>query len=163
MPAIKKVPLPTGFTALEEDRREKGELGTGRTRDCTVVAMTIVTGLPYATCHEALKAAGRRDRTGTYKHQQQLAYESLGYVWREWTSHEVVDLISSYPKKGIAGLTTHQPRRFPKAWAPHSHKALLLYSRGHVSAYCDGVVQDWAINRAKQIYLVVEITKKEEA
>jgi hypothetical protein len=161
MPALKKTLLPTSYASIisGEERLALEKRANGRSRDCTVVAMSIVTGLSYATCHKALEEAGRKNGRGTYFAQQKAAYEALGFTVREWTSREVVDLIMSYPKKGIAGLTTHQPRRFAKAWAPHRDKALLLYSRGHVSACVGGVVQDWAINRAKQLYMVVEVTK----
>jgi hypothetical protein len=153
MPALKKTRLPDGYISLAEDRMAHGE---GR-RDCTVVAMSICTGLPYATVHAALSAAGRRKGCGTYRHQQYVALRALGFEVREWSAAERIAMIASYPKKGIAGLTTHQPRRFAKAWAPHRDKTLLLYSRGHVSAMKDGVVQDWAINRAKQVFDVVEV------
>lgn len=154
MPALKKVELPQGFVALSEVRKAHNEH-----RDCTVVAMTITTGLSYETCREALAAAGRKSRRGTFFFQQKQAYEALGFTLREWTSREMCEMVMSYPKKGIAGLTTHQPRRFAKQWAPHRDKALLLYSRAHVSAMVGGVVQDWAINRSKQVYKVVEVTK----
>lgn len=163
MPALKRTALPTGFTALSDERVAAGEAGLarmGRTKDCTVVALTIVTGLPYAECHAALKAAGRIDGRGCYMDVQLKALRTLGFVARRWSSREVCELILSYPKKGIAGLTTHQPRRFPKAWAPHAAKSLLLYTRGHVSAMKDGVVQDWAINKAKQVYEVWEVTNQ---
>lgn len=154
MPALKPTDLPSGFLALAEDRKSHNEH-----RDCTVVAMTITTGLPYAVCHKALSDAGRANRRGTHFAQQRKAYEALGFNLREWSSAEIIGMVQSYPKKGIAGLTTHQPRRFPKAWAAQNGKALLLYSRGHVSAMVGGVVQDWAINRAKQVWRVVEVTK----
>jgi hypothetical protein len=153
MPALKKVRLPDGYISLADERRAHGE----GSRDCTVVAISICCGVSYATAHAALKAAGRKDKRGTYRHQQYVAIRSLGFEVREWSAREKIEMIMSYPKKGIAGLTTHQPRRFAAAWAPHRDKTLLLYSRGHVSAMKDGVVQDWAINRAKQVFDVVEV------
>ena len=66
-------------------------------------------------------------------------------------------MVASYPKKGIAGITTHQPRRFPKQWARVADRKLLMYSRGHVSAFVEGEVKDWAINRSMQVYAVYEV------
>lgn len=154
MPALKKVLLPTGFLSLKDERNALNE-----NRDCTVVAMTLTTGLPYAVCHKALAEQGRKHRRGTFFHQQEAAYESLGFKLRQWTSREVVDMIMSYPKKGIHGITTHQPRRFRKQWARVADRRILLYSTGHVSALIDGNVEDWAINRAKRVYMIVEVTK----
>lgn len=155
MPAPKKIALPDAFNAMEEERKAVNEH-----RDCTVKALAILTGRSYGDCRKALAEAGRANRRGAFHTTQRKAIEALGFSIREWTSREKIELVMSYPKKGIAGLTTHQPRRFPQAWAPHADKLLLLYSRGHVSAYRDGVVQDWAINRAKQVYMIWELTPK---
>ena len=47
--------------------------------DCSVKAMTIVTGKAYATCHKALEGAGRKHRKGCNGHTIIAALESLGF------------------------------------------------------------------------------------
>jgi len=57
-----------------------GDRFAHETNDCTVNALTNVTGLPYPTCHAYLKAAGRRDKRGfrTYAHFGQRR-DALGF------------------------------------------------------------------------------------
>jgi hypothetical protein len=38
--------------------------GFNERKDCTVVALCAVTGLPYSRCHAAMRAVGRKDRKG---------------------------------------------------------------------------------------------------
>jgi hypothetical protein len=143
MPALKKVELPTGFSNLGDVRSNLNERN-----DCTVVAIALTTGLPYHVVHKALEARGRKSRKGAFNDQWLGALADLGFKARRWTSREVVDMIMSYPKKGISGLTTHQPRRFPKSWA--NSGTLILHSHRHVSACINGEVQDWAINKSQE-------------
>jgi hypothetical protein len=152
MPALKPTTLPDGFLALKVERQAHNEH-----RDCTVIAIAAVTGKPYAECREALARAGRRSRRGCYPEQQEAALRELGFKVRTWTSSEMVEMCRSYPLKGIPGITTHHPRRFPKQWAQHAGRKLLFYSRGHVSAFVGGVVQDWAINRSKRVVRIKEV------
>lgn len=154
MPAIKKTELPTAFTELAPIRAELKEH-----RDCTVVALTIVTGLSYAVCHKAMADAGRKSRRGAYQDQWEAAANALGFHLRQWTSSEMVGMVRSYPSphNRLHGITTHHPRRFAKCWAGTGK--LLLQSRGHVSACVDGVVADWAINRSKQVHTIFTVER----
>lgn len=155
MPALKKTARSELFVGLAQEARTLGEK-----MDCAVKALAIVTGLPYATCHEALSAEGRKVGRRTPDDQWLAALDKLGFAVRRWTSSEMVAMIHSYPKKGIANITTHHPRRFPKSWAAH-RGPLLLRSRGHISAYLDGIVHDWAVNSSKQVWAIYDVTKKE--
>ena len=150
MPALKRTALPEGFSSLAPVRNAHGERN-----DCTVVAVALTTGLPYDVVHKAMAEAGRRTGKGCYPEVWQNAMAPLGFKLRKWTSTEMVGMIMSYPKKGIAGITTHQPRRFAKQWKGTGK--LILWSRGHVSACIDGTVQDWAINKSKQVHTIYEV------
>lgn len=154
MPALKKIARSDLYAGLVKEAQSVGEK-----MDCAVKALAITTGLPYATCHEALSAEGRREARRTPDTIWMAALDRLGFTVRRWTSSEMVAMIHSYPKKGIANITTHHPRRFPKSWAPH-RGPLLLRSRGHISAYRDGIVHDWAVNSSKQVWAIYEVTKK---
>lgn len=150
MPALKKTFQPSAFAGLKATRDSFSEKN-----DCTVVALALATGLPYAVCHKALADQGRKPGKGAFDFQWKAAAKALGFELRRWTSAEMVAMVQSYPKKGIAGITTHQPRRFPKCWA--NTGKLILHSRRHVSACINGEVQDWAINNSKQVHAIYEV------
>ena len=153
MPALKKTSLPAGYTALRPER-----LAMGEAYDCTVVSIALTTGIPYSTVHAAMTAAGRRPGKRAADTIWKEALNVLGFEARQWSATKMIAMVQSYPKKGIAGITTHQPRRFPNQWANTGR--LILRSRGHVSACIYGEVQDWAINSSKQVFEVYEIVKK---
>lgn len=155
MPALKKVAHTEVFAGLSQEAKSLGEQ-----MDCAVKAISVVTGLPYATCHAAVAAAGRNDRRRTPDRIWKAALDTLGFDVREWSAKERIEVIMSYPKKGIATITTHHPRRFPKVWGQFADRALLFRSRGHISGVTGGVVHDWAINSSKQVFEVYEVTKK---
>ena len=50
-------------------------------RDCTVRGLAAVTGLSYDKCHAALKANGRRNRKGCYRHPWEKAANDLGFTF----------------------------------------------------------------------------------
>lgn len=147
---------PKDFTHLSIDARIIGE-----TNDCAVKAVAIVCGISYHEAHAELKKQGRKARCGTYRHQTRAAIEALGFKITEWTFMEMQQFIESrYPgnHKGLKSITSHHPRRFPKAWA-NCHPNMLFFSSSHVMAVKDGEVKDWAINNALRIQKIWEIEK----
>ncbi len=154
MPAIKtNTPKSSTYIELREKAKSLNE-----TNDCSVKALTIVTGLAYELCHAALKTAGRRDRDGATVGQMRSALAALGFnarYDREFSS----DMISTYPKAHqiLKGLTTHHPVRFAKQWAD-VRPCLLMQSR-HVSAFVDGRVHDWAEGTARRVTQVWFVEK----
>lgn len=158
MPAAKRTELPAAYTQIMEDEARKA---LNEKRDCTVVALTVVTGLPYHTCHAALKEAGRKDRRGAYASDYITALKALGFAVRRWTSAEMVAMSRSYWDvygKNVAGLTSHHPRRFPKCW--EGKGPLLFRSRGHLAGVdANGVVHDWSINRSLRLIDVYSVEK----
>jgi len=127
--------------------------------DCAVVAISIVTGVPYKEVHVALKDAGRKNREGTYQHESKRAIEALGFKARSWSFMEYQRMINSYPANHsqLHNITSHHPNRFPKQWAGKTN--LLLFSRHHVLALMDGKVQDWSVRNSLRIVYIWEITK----
>jgi hypothetical protein len=117
-----------------------------------------VCNVSYATAHKACEARGRRAGRRTPDTIYLAAIRDLGYEVRQWDYSEEYAMRKSYPKKGILNITTHHPRRFPKQWA--NTGAVLMRSRGHITACIDGQVQDWAINSSKQVFCLWTVTKK---
>ncbi|PIZ30308.1 MAG: hypothetical protein COY40_04985 [Alphaproteobacteria bacterium CG_4_10_14_0_8_um_filter_53_9] len=68
-------------------------------------------------------------------------------------------IIASYPGQhcNLHHLTTRHPVRFKAQWA--NVPDCLLYVRGHVAAYVDGVVQDYTVNRSSRIYDMYTVEK----
>lgn len=153
MPALKKTTRSADYVGLVREAMTAGE-----NLDCAVKAVAIVTGLSYATCHEALTLEGRKAGRRTPDSVLFASIERLGFTVREWSAAERIAMIHSYPKRGIANITTHHPRRFAKCWAGKG--PLLMRSSGHVSAFRDGVVHDWAVNSSKQVFAIYDVVKK---
>lgn len=158
MPALKRIALPDCYAAnLADDHRK----AVNEKNDCTVMAMVTVTGLPYAVCHAALEAEGRKIGRGAYTHQYVKALASLGFEARRWSVAEMVNLSRSYwdlHRKQVANITTHHPRRFPKCF--EGKGPLMLKCNGHVAGMdANGVVHDWTINRSMRVIEIYSVTK----
>ncbi len=156
--------MPAAFTALQGDANLFNERD-----DCSVKAICVATGAPYAVVHALMAKHGRKNRKGVQpsadNSSMKMTIRELGFKIRTWELREHVDLLSTYSpdpvkaRKWYKGLTTKQPRSFNKQWRKLAVQNLLLFNTGHVSAYKDGEVIDWAHNTAKRIWMVWEITK----
>jgi len=107
--------------------------------DCSVKAMTIVTGKAYATCHKALENVGRKHRHGCNGHMIIAALQNLGFeaTYQPFTGKTFITL----------DVGTNQP--------------VLAFSKAHVVAVTGNVIRDWSNGtRRKPIYALL-ITKGE--
>lgn len=139
------------FNALHTESIRSGE-----TNDCSVKAVAIACNVEYSVAHAALKAAGRKDRKGSYPNEIHAAIVSLGY---KVVSVRSQDIISQYPgtHKNLQSVTTHHPERFAKVWEQMG--TCLIYTVGHISALKDGKLHDWAVGRAKRATWICKVTK----
>lgn len=102
--------------------------------DCSVKAMTIVTGKAYATCHKALEAVGRKHRHGCNGHMIIAALESLGFE------------VSRQPFTGKTFITLDVGTNEP----------VLTFSKSHVVAVTGNVIRDWSNGtRRKPVYALL--------
>ena len=110
--------------------------------DCAVKAIAISHNVEYSQVHKMLKAEGRVNRQGTYRHQQEAVSKLLGATF-----------IDTIPRKAGGGQITVSTigRYFPKG----RH---MVFTRGHVLALVDGVVQDWTAGRKHRVLNVWTIT-----
>lgn len=154
MARIKQTDPSEVFNRLHADSRAQGE-----DNDCTVKAISVVTGVSYEEAHAALKAAGRKDGRGTHRINQVHALASLGYKMVRIPTRSIIE---AYPgvHRNLQSVTTHHPERFSDAWA--DMPPCLLYSNRHVSAFRDGELHDWAKGRALRCYEVMRVVKIEE-
>jgi len=107
--------------------------------DCTVKAIAITCDVPYKVAHKALANEGRRNRCGSYRHQQVNAIKALGY------DLEPVEVTAKTMTK-------------IKSDAAVSAGYFLAYVRGHVAAVVNGKVEDWTDGRRHRIQKVYKIT-----
>lgn len=158
MPKIKNIPASSEYVAAVTNTQEHRERN-----DCMVKALTILTGLPYATVHAALTAAGRKQGEGTYWDTTFAAVDALGFKLEALPYKELREIIQTYPgaHKGLQNITTRHPVRFAKQWA--NMDALMFDCRSHVAAFKDGQLHDWSRNRAMQVKRLLRLVKKEEA
>jgi hypothetical protein len=154
MARIKRDGPSKTFTSLYIEAEVRSEKN-----DCTVMAITILTGLPYFTVHCAFTAAGRKRGKGASFWVQKLACEALGFRLVKMPTGERIAIIKEYPgaHKGLSCITTHHPRRFPKVWA--NKPPMMFHVAGHVAAFKDGTVHDWTVNSAKRVIDIYTVEK----
>ena len=157
MARIQKTSLSPDFTDFYRDSLDAQEHN-----DCSVKAIALVTGRTYTEVRAALKAAGRKDRSGTPQHLSIKVLQDFGYTVRNWSFGERITIMNTYPGADTTAcnrsITTHHWRRFPKSWAPHWEKKLIVITSGHMLAVVDGVVKDWTINRSLRVLQIWEVS-----
>lgn len=126
------------WDTMSESSRSHGE-----TNDCTVRALTVVTGLPYDVCHAQLAKQGRKPRKGVHWFiEGPKAAEALGCKMRKMSRNE-------YSAKTM--ITAARDRKLA-----NGRFAVLV--RGHVAGMIDGDVVDWSDGRRHRIQAVYEVT-----
>ena len=117
------------------------------TRDCTVIALAVVTGESYATCWKAMKLiAGRRPRRGGHMYGNlERLLEPFGLqpetIWEK------------RPRcRGFLLMTARERLS--------SHQSYLLFTARHVAAMTNGIIHDWASSRRLPVRAVVKVTAK---
>lgn len=113
-------------------------------RDCTVIALTVVTGLDYDVCHAQLKKQGRKNRKGCHwMIEGPKAAQALGFNMRRM-------MPSEYRAKTMITAETDPALR-------NGNYAVLV--RGHVAGMIDGKVIDWSAGRRHKVQAVYHVTK----
>lgn len=137
--------------------RERSALGD--TNDCTVKAISVVTGRPYKEVHEVMARHGRKARHGANWRVILGALNELGFQTK---SRPMFDFISRYPGAhcGLRSVTSHHPERFPGVW--RDGKAYIFDFGNHVAAVVNGTNHDWTKGRAKRIKNIFEVVPNKE-
>lgn len=115
-------------------------------RDCTVKALAVATGKPYAEVHAALAKAGRKPRRGTSLANMATAAKALGFTWeRRDRSHFSARTVRTAERDGRLAAMGR----------------LVLSMSGHVAGMIDGKVLDWTegrLHRIRSAYIVRPLT-----
>lgn len=125
----------------------------GETNDCSVIAISILSGLPYAEVHAAFEAAGRKPGKGTYQEVMMKAVTTLGLRLVRVNLQTYLDKLP----RGGKSLTTNTANRYPHIFdgAP----PMLVHVSGHALALMNNKVHDWSANNQKRIVAAWEVHK----
>lgn len=96
--------------------------------DCTVRALSFVTGIPYEDAHVIAKESGRPDREGWYAHRVIQEAMEYGYKFNQ------IDLYSILKRLGIKKISA---KRFAELFPTGS---LYVCRRGHAFAIINGKI-----------------------
>ena len=132
-------------TAWAETRKAAAELK--ERNDCTVTAVTIVTGKPYAEVHKAFTDAGRKPRKGVKRAITAKACKALGY-----------ELVTLDPTRYRArtGITVERDKAFKKG-------RYVIGMTRHLAACVDGTLHDWTSGSRKRVNDVFTLKPIEKA
>jgi len=121
--------------------------------DCSVIAISILANIPYEEAYKVCEKLGRKKNGGMYEKDILKAFKRLR------CRVEPVSMI--HKRKG-----TRDYKKFTY-WFGYSLKRVdeqlrpkgrdLISTSGHVSAYVNGRIEDWAAGRKKIVQKVWEI------
>lgn len=161
------------MAAIKEDAKSRTEVyaaaakelaGANDANACAPLAVSILTRRPLAEILALFEQAGRVKNKATPRAITREVIEGLGWGIRELTAGDRREIIDSYPgvHKNLKNITTHQPARFKKQWDALNLGPCLLFSIGHVSAFENGEVHDWAKGSALRVIGIWELRAPED-
>ena len=114
----------------------------GEKNDCTVIALSLATGISYQQAHRLMKLRGRQDGHGISASHRKACLPLNDAI--ECCGYKLIPAKSKY--KTLVSLTK----------AIKTNKTLVVYSGGkkgpnHVTVYKDGLCEDWAGSKKKPI------------
>lgn len=129
------------------------------TNDCSVVAVSVVTGVPYNEVHAMFKEAGRENRQGTMYYITDKVLNrmvDLGVI-KGWSQHVPVKKRKTTDWYGNSRIASGSFTMKTIADQYPSTTTFMAFVRGHVAAVKGGIVQDWTNNRrhlVKTVYVI---------
>jgi len=131
---------PIKFSSLKDDSK-----GHKETNDCSVKALTAISGRPYAEVHAICKEAGRLPRKGMHNQAiLNIVKNDLGLIA---VKHDL--------RKDDGGQFTMRTIR--EQLRPDS--IYLIFQAKHVAAIVNNEVVDWSKDRCKRVEEVYEIVE----
>lgn len=150
MAKIKRIDLPRSLSDAYAQRNMMNE-----TNDCTVVALSVVTGMSYPEAHKAMQAQGRKPGKGSNGIEKALA--AAGFKLKRVNIQSIIDKFPKPHCDVLKNFTTHHPRRFPGCI--DKSKVYMAYTNRHVLGIREGEVRDWSINTSLRVYALWEVEK----
>ena len=124
--------------------------------DCSVIAVSIVTGRSYAEAEAALAARGRKPGCGARTWAINEAVTSFGFKLELVDRRKFIDERYPAAHRILKSITTHHPERFPEAFKGET--TMLFYTSNHVAAFKDGVIHDWTRGSARRVEQMFRVT-----
>lgn len=157
------MPAPKANQKTETYQNIRGEANArGAWNDCAVIAISIATGVDYATVSEMVAERGRKEGQGTHTMIIKGVLRALGY---ETIVRYADEFIAKYPKphcNALKSVTSHHPDRFPKAWNDGNTYMMIVSGGAHILTIKDGVNHDWTRGKAKRAAEIWQIVKAGE-
>lgn len=125
---------------------------------CVPLALCVLTGLDPEEVRNVFLNLGRRHGHGVNMIVLRKVIAHFGYELVEVKTRDIID---RYPgvHKGLQRVTSHHPRRFPKAFFGES---LYCWGTDHSFAIKNGELVDWSVNRAIRAYFIYRIQLSEK-
>ena len=131
---------------------------TGDSEACSVIAATILTGLPLVQVQRTFSALGRQPRQPTRWSITEAAYPAMGFALRPLPQTEMRSrFLDPIPGRYRPHVTTRHPHRFASLWAKNAPSKLLAHTNSHALAIVGGVNHDWSVNRSLAIVWMWEV------
>jgi hypothetical protein len=124
----------------------------GEKNDCSVKAIALATGAPYAKVHYKFAQHGRKEGRGTVFWQQVQVLRELGFELKLVHVGHYND--PKVKNKFKAKTVTTLERELP------SRGVFLVYTSGHMLCARGGKVLDWTAGRRHQLRDIYRVVKK---
>jgi len=126
----------------------------GEDRDCTVITVAEIAGVPYEKAHNAMAKAGRRPRRGARVHEMMKALQQLGIKTSPGVSglHTVRRDLNMADRKKLTVNMIEKNRLFEDG-------SYIGVTANHVFAIRNGVVRDWCRGSRLYVQWVYKATK----
>ena len=129
------------------------------TRDCFVIAISMVCGVEYGKVHSILKHLGRRPRCGTYTFHGIKAINILGKrVRSEFIRYEHVKKVTKGKTKNILSrhFNEENAEYFVKTFGPR----FIAMTTRHAIPVINGIAHDWSHDKSLRIVKILVIEEK---
>lgn len=126
------------FTLLAQDSKSHNEKN-----DCSVIAISAISGLPYSIVHTLFHQFGRRPRCGT---QMRITHKVLNHL--NFCSTNITHF---YPPSSVRSITPLLP----------SQGRFLIETRSHLLAVVNGEVQDWSAMRKLYVRNILHVLSQD--
>jgi hypothetical protein len=124
-------------------------LERGETKDCAVISMALILGIPYNKSHAMFAKCGRLFRTGTWVNKVNGVLHEFGVKHKRYNQFEIDEMAKKVGLKDITFKTVSPILKTGKKY--------LMISRKHSAAIIDRKIVDWAEGTDRKVIGLVEI------
>lgn len=139
--------MSTSYTTYRHCLAESNS--RNETNDCSVTALAITTGIRYDKAHKIMAMMGRKPGKGpACRVNGKRTYKSM---------HDTMRMAIKVAGRQAGIPETPQGYTMNTIGERYSHGSYLVFTRGHVAAVVDGVVEDWTKGRKHRVTHVIRV------